>query len=183
MNLPQFTAEESLLPTIGHYRTNTRAVGRFARGVDNIILPTVMYTQDGEVINVHGCAPGDVLIESGDSWDCIPRSLLDFLLNPDGGVNPPPPVPPGPPGGGGGGWYPVDGGGTREMDKACRDAATGCFPLSTTTTTCARLRCRKNYCNDHECTADEKQLGNKSKSEYDGAQCDLYPCNKETKRK
>jgi hypothetical protein len=55
MNLPQFTAEESLLPTIGYYRTNAQAVGRSARGAGNI-LPA-------EIINVHGCAPGEVLIE------------------------------------------------------------------------------------------------------------------------
>lgn len=93
MNLPQFTAEESLLPTIGYYRTNDRVVGRSASDGGNILL--------AEIIEVHGCAPGSVLIESGSSWDCIPRSLLDWLLDPGGSVVTPPIIPPG--GGGGGG--------------------------------------------------------------------------------
>jgi hypothetical protein len=95
MNLPQFTAEESLLPTNRYYRTNVRAVGRFAKGTGNI--------QPAEIINVHGCAPGDVLVESGGSWDCLPRSLVNWLLDPGGGVGGPPIVPPGGGGGGGGG--------------------------------------------------------------------------------
>jgi hypothetical protein len=93
MNLPDFTAEESLVPTVGRYRANARAVGQFSRSIGKI-LPA-------EVINVHGCAPGSVLVESGDSWDCLPQSLVNWLLNPDTPTGTG--TPPLPPGGGGGG--------------------------------------------------------------------------------
>ena len=96
MNLPQFTAEKSLLPTTGYYRTNTRALGRSTRDAGNILQ-----ARTDEVIEVHGCAPGSVLIESGSSWDCIPRSLFDWLFD-QGGGGVTPPIPPGGGGGGGG---------------------------------------------------------------------------------
>lgn len=95
MNLPQFTAEQSLLPTIGCYRTNARTVRRSARDADNI-LPA-------EIIEVHGCAPGFVQIEHGGSWHCLPRFFAGWFLDPDEGGGMPPVVPPGGGGGGGGG--------------------------------------------------------------------------------
>src|ERR1051325_4095440 len=98
MNLPPFTAEESLLPTMGIYRTNARAQNRCDGGAGKILLAA---TVGHEVIEVHGCAPGSVLIESGSNWDCMPRSLFDFLFDDDGGGTPPEP-----PGGGGGGGGP-----------------------------------------------------------------------------
>ena len=143
MNMPKFTAEVSLLPTIGYYRTNARAVGRSARGAGNI-LPA-------EVIEVHGCAPGQVLIESGSSWDCIPRSLLDWLLDPGGSVvTPPVPLPPG---GGGGGGVPTSvpsdivaeclGVGGKFGEKYC-----GGHGGPSCCKTCAQVVCQKTKCKE-----------------------------------
>lgn len=156
MKLPQFTAEESLLPTIGYYRTNARAVGCSDKAAGNILLAAT-----SETIEVHGCAPGSVLIESGDSWDCLPRSLVDWLLDPGGG-GVTPPIPPGGGGGGGGGGTPASvpadivaeclkvGG--KFGEKYC-----GGIAGPSSCKTCAQIVCQQSKCRETE-RCDPNQL-------------------------
>jgi hypothetical protein len=172
MNLPQFTAEESLLPTIGYYRTNARAAGQSARGAGNIRLAAV---GEGEVINVHGCAPGEVLVESGDSWDCLPQSLVNWLLDPGGGV------PPDPGGGGGGGG----GGGPASIPPdIVADCALVCGNYGekccggamgpSSCKTCAQTVCQQNKCKDRP-GCDPAQL-NEAKNEFCDIGCKIKGC-------
>jgi hypothetical protein len=170
MTMPAFTAEESLLPSTGYYRTNTRAAGRSARDAGNILTAAA-----AEVIEVHGCAPGSVLIESGSSWDCIPRSLLDWLF-PGGGIVIPPIIPPG--GGGGGGGFasvPPDivaeclkvGG--KHGEKYC-----GGVGGPSCCKTCAQAVCQKNKCVETE-RCDPNALNGSIEANCDIC-CDIRGC-------
>jgi hypothetical protein len=103
MNMPRFTAESSLYQTNGHYRTGRNALHLPAQMISPI-HPAIGKGElgwpgdvPGDVIRVHGCAPGYLLWEAGGEWGCA-------LVEPP---PPPPPTgggePPGTPGGGGGG--------------------------------------------------------------------------------
>lgn len=91
MGMPQFTAEAGLYQTSEHYRTGWHTVDPPAQTL-SAIRPA-MREQEGEVIHVHGCAPG---------W-------TDY-----GGICFPPPVTEPPTGGAGDDWPtgggPTDGG-------------------------------------------------------------------------
>lgn len=172
MNLPRFTAEKSLSPTIGYYQTNARAVARSGGGAGKILLALT-----GEVIEVHGCAPGSVLVESGNSWGCLPRSLVDWLLEPEGGT-PTPPIPPGGGGGGGGGTpasVPADIVAScvkvcgRTGEKCC-GGPVGPHPCKV----CAQIVCQQKKCAaTNRCDPD---LLNEAKEEACDRSCDLPGC-------
>ncbi len=95
MNMPRFTAEDSIYKTNGHYisYSNRHAINMPAQKIDSI--------SPAETIEVHGCAPGSYLVDNGDgTWDC--------WSNPDpwwggGGDSGAPGVPSDSGGGGGGG--------------------------------------------------------------------------------
>lgn len=95
MNMPRFTAEDSLYKTNGHYTSysNRHVINLPAQKIDSI--------SPAETIEVHGCAPGSYLVDNGDgTWDC--------WSNPDpwwggGGGSGAPGVPSDSVGGGGGG--------------------------------------------------------------------------------
>jgi len=172
MRLPQFTAEESLLSSTGYYRTNAGAVGGSV-GCASSIVPA----EAGEVIDVHGCAPGSVLIESGSSWDCLPRSLVDWLLDPGGGVVDPP-IPPG--GGGGGGGGPA---------SVPPDIVTECLKVGgkfgekycggiggpSTCKTCAQIVCQQKKCKDSK-RCDPNQLNGAKEANCDIGCPDVPGC-------
>lgn len=168
MKLPQFTAQESLLPTNVYYRMNALAVGQSA-GRTRTILPA-------ETINVHGCAPGSVLIESGDSWTCLPRSLVDWLLGIGTSLPLPPTVPPG--GGGGGGGGPA---------SVPPDIVTDCMKVGgkygekycggihgpSCCKTCAQIVCQQKKCQESE-RCDPAQLNGAKEANCDVC-CDNIP--------
>ena len=65
MTLPKFTAEASLYTTSGHHLLNRNSNDR---KMTNAIHLAMM---KDETIEVHGCAPGSVLVDDGDDWYCI----------------------------------------------------------------------------------------------------------------
>ena len=74
MNLPGFSAEESLYQTNGQYRTgrNSYAIHLAARMTETIHPAR-------EVIEVHGCAPGSGLVEYDDgTWECVADADLGW---------------------------------------------------------------------------------------------------------
>ena len=178
MNMPGFAAEASLYRTGGHYKTAGRATNSPTQ-MAGVIRPAMI---NDDVIEVFGCAPGAIQFGEGRNTICVSPfglgnpfrtfGLGGHAITVGGRRRGTPREPPG---------FPVDDndddvGGTRKMDKACKDAAVGCFPLSTHIADCARLRCQKNYCSGNTCTEDEVRKGKKAKAEYDGALCDLAPC-------
>ena len=61
MNMPGFTAEDSLYKTSGHYQTDRHAINSPEQALSAIYLPAMKI--DPEVINIHGCQPGYTLWE------------------------------------------------------------------------------------------------------------------------
>jgi hypothetical protein len=90
MNMPRFTAEDSLYKTNGQYRTGRYTINSSAQMVGPI-WPAM------EVIEVHGCPPGYVLWEAGEEWGCA------LVEPPTGGGDSGAPGVPSDSGGGGGG--------------------------------------------------------------------------------
>jgi len=68
------------------------------------------------------------------------------------------------------------GGGTVNMDRACRDAANRCLVPTTVQARCAVLKCQRDYCGNHACTDDERQKSDSAREEYATVPCDAFPC-------
>ena len=179
MHIPQFTAENSIYKTSGHYQT-ARHANKLPTSIGRALRPAMAR---GETIEIFDCRPGFIGIGEGEGMICIPNPSWAGRGHGDSSPAPKPstepPQPSGPI------RFPVDdGGGTKNMDRACNKAGANCFPISTANARCAVLRCRKDYCtskdpktgNPINCTADEIVSGKEAKSEYKGAQCDMFPC-------
>lgn len=89
MNIPGFTAEDSLYKTSGHYRTGRPAFTSLTQAIR-------AFHPAAEVIVVYGCPPGYTLWEAGGEWGCT-------LVEPPVGGGGEGPMPSGGGGGGGGG--------------------------------------------------------------------------------
>lgn len=64
------------------------------------------------------------------------------------------------------------------MDRACLLAAFYCASKDSLTTHCAVARCHQKYCDNNECTDDEKRKGSEEGSWADGIGCPADPCPK-----
>lgn len=107
MNVPRFTADAALYKTSGQYQTNRTLISLRTQMV------SLIYPAAGEVIEVHGCRPGQFQLGEGDDMVCIdPTDGHDVGDLPgdgpghgpdagptsgDKGIHKPPPRPPRPP--------------------------------------------------------------------------------------
>ena len=112
MQIPGFTAEYSLYRMSGHYQTDRHAIKSSRQMIRTVYAAE---TRGGEVINVHGCAPGYIEVGSGDDAFCTPGP--DLWWDGMGGGTGPPDIPPG--GGGGGGGTPTSV--SDDIVKECRE--------------------------------------------------------------
>jgi hypothetical protein len=171
MRLPGFAAESSVYRS--HNRYQARRLPATAEHAGKIV-PSACRTVEFRTRRTIG-----VLCVEGDCFpNVVWETQLGEVCDPGGGDGEFEGEQ-GPGGGGlGGGAGPTDGGGTRNMDRACSRAASKCLIPTTATARCAVLRCQKGYCKDNECTSDEQDKANEAKDEYDVIECDLFPCRK-----